>query len=43
MFPGVKPNPLEIVDRVNVLTRYQLHLREPIDFFDPRVAVDRSR
>ena len=34
MFPGVKPNAAEIVDRVNTLTYYQLRLREPIDFFD---------
>ncbi len=39
MFPGVKPNAAEIVERVNVLTRDQLRLREPIDFFDSRVAV----
>jgi hypothetical protein len=39
MFPGVKPNPTEIVDRVNTLTYYQLRLREPIDFFDSRVDV----
>src|SRR5512143_2704657 len=39
MFPGVKPNAAEIVDRVNTLTYYQLRLSEPIDFFDPRVDV----
>ena len=39
VFPGVKPNPVEIVDRVNVLTRYQPHLREPIDFFDQRLSL----
>ncbi len=39
MFPGVKPKAAEIVDRVNTLTYYQLRLREPIDFFDPRVDV----
>jgi len=39
MFPGVKPNAAEIVDRVNTLTYYQLRLHEPIDFFDPRVDV----
>jgi hypothetical protein len=37
MFPGVKPNAAEIVDRVNTLTYYQLRLREPIDFFDSRL------
>src|SRR5512143_104243 len=37
MFPGVKPNAAEIVDRVNTLTYYQLRLSEPIDFFDPRL------
>ena len=39
IFPGVKPNAAEIVERVNTLTYYQLRLREPIDFFDPRVDV----
>src|SRR5512143_326411 len=39
IFPGVKPNAVEIVDRVNTLTYYQLRLREPIDFFDPHVDV----
>src|SRR5512143_3666157 len=39
VFPGVKPKAAEIVDRVNTLTYYQLRLREPIDFFDPRVDV----
>jgi len=39
IFPGVKPNPLEVVNRVNVLTRYQPHLYEPIDFFDTRLPV----
>jgi hypothetical protein len=39
LFPGVKPNAAEIVDRVNTLTYYQLRLREPIDFFDTRVDV----
>jgi hypothetical protein len=39
IFPGVKPNPLEVVDRVNVITRFQPHLYEPIDFFDPRLPV----
>jgi hypothetical protein len=39
MFPGVKPNAVEIVERVNTLTYYQLRLCEPIDFFDPRVDV----
>ncbi len=39
MFPGVKPKAAEIVDRVNTLTYYQLRLREPIDFFDPRLDV----
>jgi hypothetical protein len=39
MFPGVKPNAAEIVERVNTLTYYQLRLREPVDFFDPRVDV----
>jgi uncharacterized protein (DUF697 family) len=39
MFPGVKPNPAEIVDRVNSLTYYQLRLQEPIDFFDPRLDI----
>jgi hypothetical protein len=39
MFPGVKPSAAEIVDRVNTLTYYQLRLKEPIDFFDPRVDV----
>jgi hypothetical protein len=39
IFPGVKPNPLEVVNRVNVLTRYQPHLYEPIDFFDARLPV----
>jgi uncharacterized protein (DUF697 family) len=37
MFPGVKPSAAEIVERVNTLTYYQLRLKEPIDFFDPRV------
>ncbi len=37
VFPGVKPNQVEIVDRVNALTYYQLRLREPADFFDTRV------
>ncbi|HTP07358.1 MAG TPA: EcsC family protein [Anaerolineae bacterium] len=37
MFPGVKPNAAEIVDRINTLTYYQLRLRDPIDFFDSRV------
>jgi hypothetical protein len=36
---GVKPNAAEIVERVNTLTYYQLRLREPVDFFDPRVDV----
>jgi hypothetical protein len=40
MFPGVKPNAAEIVDRVNTLTYYQLRMREPIDFFDTRVNVE---
>jgi hypothetical protein len=40
VFPGVKPNSAEIVDRVNTLTYYQLRMREPIDFFDPRVDVE---
>jgi hypothetical protein len=40
IFPGVKPNPAEIVDRVNTLTYYQLRLREPIDFFEPQVDVN---
>src|SRR5512139_1691099 len=39
MFPGVNPNAVEIVERANTLTYYQLRLREPIDFFDPRVDV----
>jgi hypothetical protein len=39
IFPGVKPNPVEIVERVNTRTYYQLRLREPIDFFDPRMDV----
>ena len=39
IFPGVKPAPVEIVERVNALTYYQLRLREPLDFFDPRVDV----
>jgi EcsC protein family len=39
MFPRVKPNAAEIVERVNTLTYYQLRLREPIDFFDPQVDV----
>jgi hypothetical protein len=39
MFPGVKPNAAEIVDRVNALTYYQLRMRESADFFDPRVDV----
>ena len=39
IFPGVKPNAAEIVERVNTLTYYQLRLREPIDFFDSRVDV----
>jgi uncharacterized protein (DUF697 family) len=39
MFPGVKPNAVEIVERVNTLSYYQLRLREPIDFFDPSVDV----
>jgi hypothetical protein len=39
MFPGVKPKAAEIVDRANTLTYYQLRLREPIDFFDPRLDV----
>jgi hypothetical protein len=39
IFPGVKPNPLEVVDRVNVLTRYQPHLYEPVDFFDARLPI----
>jgi hypothetical protein len=39
LFPGVKPNAVEIVERVNTLTYYQLRLQEPIDFFDPRVDV----
>ncbi len=38
-FPGVKPNPAEIVDRVNVLTRYQPHLHDPVDFFDARLKL----
>lgn len=37
MFPGVKPNAPEIVERVNTLTYYQLRLSEPIDFFDARL------
>jgi hypothetical protein len=39
VFPGVKPNPVEIVDHVNVLTRYQPHLHEPVDFFDARLPL----
>ena len=39
MFPGVKPNAAEIVDRVNTLTYYQLRLREPLDFFDQPLDV----
>jgi hypothetical protein len=39
IFPGVKPNAAEIVERVNTLTYYQLRLREPIDFFEPSVDV----
>ncbi len=39
IFPGVKPKPAEIVDRVNTLTYYQLRLQEPADFFDPRLDV----
>ncbi len=39
VFPGVKPNTAEIVERVNTLTYYRLRLQAPIDFFDPRVDV----
>ncbi len=39
VFPGVRPNTADIVDRVNTLTYQQYHLREPIDFFDPRVDI----
>jgi hypothetical protein len=39
VFPGVKPNAVEIVERVNTLTYYQLRLQEPVDFFDSRLDV----
>ena len=45
VFPGVKPNPLEVVDRVNVITHFRPHLYEPLDFFDshvPLAALDRA-
>ncbi|CAG0937606.1 hypothetical protein TFLX_06551 [Thermoflexales bacterium] len=40
LFPGVKPNAAEIVERVNTLTYYQLRLGEPLDFFDPRLDLE---
>ncbi len=39
LFPKVKPDVGEIVDRVNVLTHYSLALRDPTDFFDARLPV----
>lgn len=39
LFPKVKPDLAEIVDRVNVLTHDSLQLREPSDFFDVRLPV----
>jgi uncharacterized protein (DUF697 family) len=39
LFPKVKPDAAEIVDRVNVLTSHALTLREPYDFFDARLPV----
>ncbi len=39
LFPKVKPNVAEIVDRVDELTRHTLQLRAPVDFFDARLPV----
>ena len=39
LFPRVKPDVAEIVDRVNGLTGHTLNLRAPGDFFDTRLPV----
>lgn len=38
--PFVKPDVSEIVARVNTLTHHRLELREPRDFFDPRIQIE---